>query len=136
MADGTDYPDLEPDGLGDISIERATKILNGDKARPIKWGEEYRRWPIERRLDYAERLAAAMNAATDLIQQDRDRLAEICLRQEQQIKNAENSRSAQDQLLYTELGRANAREQELAGLVVKLQAEIKENAKRIEELEG
>lgn len=57
----------------DIKMEFITK---GGKAKMISWGEDYKKWDVEKRLEYAESLASAMNDACDLIQKERNVLLE------------------------------------------------------------
>ena len=49
-------------------------IFHEGNVRPIKWGDEYKDWPFERQLKYAQGLASAMNEAATAMQTDRDKL--------------------------------------------------------------
>jgi len=134
---GTDYPDLTPDGLGELhSIKRISGMATPSKVPQIKWGGEYAKWPPERRLRYAERLASSMNHAADILQQERNKLIEVVERQEAQLKSNVKSYVEQGELMHRELGMANAREQELSKLVVQLQKEVREKTSRIAKLEA
>jgi hypothetical protein len=134
---GTKYPDSPPDALGDLkSIRRTPEMATGGLVPRIRWGDEYQSWPIEKRLSYAERLASSMNHAADILQQERDKLIAVVQHQEAQLRENVAKYLEQGALLHRELGAAGAREQELATLVVQLQAEVKEKAARVRVLEA
>ena len=135
MSDATQYPDLAPDGLGEL---KSIKRISGMKAiaPKIRWGDEYNAWPVDRRLDYAERLASAMNHAADVLQQERGKLLDVAKHQETLLEDGVAKYLAQGELMHRELGRANEQQQQLNRLIVQLQAEIKEKTHRIRELQS
>jgi hypothetical protein len=142
MTDDEDiyYPNLEPDDLYTFKDTnfRSIKRLPGmeDKAPKIQWGGRYKEWPIERRLKYAEGLAASMNHAADVLQKERNRLVEIAEHQERQLKGKTRNLAAQGDMLQNEMNHHNSKQQELYELIVELQKTIKQQKKRIKELEG
>lgn len=118
---GTHYPDLPPDGLGDL--QKIERIRNFQRMAPqIRWGDDYRSWPIEKRLRYAENLASSMNHAADLLQKERNALLKTAMHQEAQLKMAVQRYDEQGDLMRRELGRADAEKQDLYRQIVALQA--------------
>lgn len=69
-------------------------IFADGKIRPLQWSHEFNtEWSMERRLNYAQKLAAAMNEAADKMQKDRDRILGIL--QDEHRKREDMERSAQ-----------------------------------------
>jgi len=117
-------PDLE--GYCDeiVSIKR---IPSMNKHPPqIAWGAEYRKWPIGKRLSYAERLASSMNHAADVLQQERKALSDICKQMEQQIKAHIQRYAEQGALMTRQVNKANEEKQELYQESEILHARIRE----------
>lgn len=48
-------------------------IFHEGNVRPIKWGDEFKKWDVERQIKYAQGLASAMNEAASAMQMDRDK---------------------------------------------------------------
>lgn len=116
-------PDLTSfEGQGDVKkVERVpTK-----KVHMIAWGEEYKSWPVERRLEFAEKLASSMNHAADLLQQERNELLKIARAQDEQLKANSKSFAGQGQLIHKELAAADAEKQTLYQEIVDLKQQIK-----------
>jgi len=129
-----DYPDSPPDGLG--ALKKIERLPNMMKTAPkIKWGDEYMSWPVDARLNYAEKLAASMNHAADVLQNERNGLLDIANTQERKIKELQASYDQQTMVVTQELGSSNAAQQELFQTIVDLKSELKAAHKRIRELE-
>ena len=50
-----------------------TDLFDSGKVKQIVWGDKFNEWSVEKQLDYAKKLASAMNEAADEMQKDRDR---------------------------------------------------------------
>jgi hypothetical protein len=50
-------------------------VNKGGKIKMIAWGQDYQKWDVGKRLEYAESLASALNDACDLIQKERNNFA-------------------------------------------------------------
>lgn len=48
-------------------------IFHEGNVRPIKWGDEFKKWNVEKQISYATSLASAMNEAAAAMQADRDK---------------------------------------------------------------
>lgn len=123
----------------DYSIGGMKKItpVPGMRTRPpkIRWGEEYLSWPIERRLNYAERLASAMNHAADVLQTQANQDKEIIAHQEKQLVHMTKQYAGQGDLMHRELAGQDAEKQALYTEIVKLKSEIKGLKKQLKDLE-
>ena len=120
------YPDLEPDGLGDL--KSITRISGMKTSAPhIEWGGEYLGWDIKKRLSFAERLASSMNHAADILQIERNKLLEVCTAQEELIKDHVRKYVSQGELMHKELQGANAEQQKLYTTIVDIQKELKKS---------
>ncbi len=134
MGEETNYPDSPPDTLGDLKdIKRLPGMNNRSK---IKWGDEYRSWPIEKRLDYAERLAASMNNAASVLQDERNNLLEVARSQEKQLEQAKVTAHQSTQIMHQQIAQTAAEKQQLYNQIVQLQSELKQSRIRIKELSG
>lgn len=107
-------------------------ISKGGKVKMIAWGKDYRKWSTEKKLEYSEALASAMNEACDLIQQERNAL--IIRNRELEKVVGELSRAADDlrQANITNITQTNAEKQQLIGRIRELEAEIKQYNAEVE----
>jgi hypothetical protein len=111
-------------------------IFAEGRVKQIKWGREFLDWPIQKREDYAKKLASAMNQAADEMQQDRDRHLEARVVAEKQREEAEQARDIAKDTLMQNIMESNAKEQELLKKLIELQARVTAQDKVIEELNG
>jgi Skp family chaperone for outer membrane proteins len=131
-----DYPDLEPDGLGDLkSIKRVNGMAAAANVPQISWGPDYMSWPLKRRLRFAERLASSMNHAADLLQKERNALLDIKAKLERQLKHSEKKYLEQGELFHSEVTRAGEREQAALRDLVETKRSLKEALARLKALE-
>ena len=135
MGEETNYPNFEPDTLGDL---KEIKRIPPMQVRPpkIKWGDEYLSWPIEKRLEHAEKLAAAMNHAADVLQQERNTLLDVCRQQESQLDLIKKVQTRDGATLHHELEIHNQEKQNLYQEIVKLKSKLKTALGRIKNLGG
>ena len=105
-------------------------------APKIAWGDEYKGWSVRQRLRYAERLAESLNHALDVTQKDRDRLSEVCRRQEAQIEHAQQTYLRQGDVMHQQVTRDGEEKQELYRQIVDLQGELREVRRRLKRHEG
>jgi len=129
------YPDIQPDGLGDLKEIKRLPAMAKNQPK-IAWGEEYQSWPIEKRLHYAERLAASMNNAADVMQKERNELLELCKRQEAQLKDNSVQYHELGDLMNVELAKMDAEKQLLYADLVKITKELKEAKHELLVLKG
>lgn len=111
-------------------------IFAEGRVKQIKWGREFKEWPIEKRESYAKKLASAMNQAADEMQQDRDRHLEAREVAEQQREEAEQARDIAKETLMKNITESNAQIQQLQSELLKLQHRVKVQDKVIEDLNG
>jgi hypothetical protein len=128
------YPDLGPPEGGLGELKEIKRYPGMGQAHRISWGKDYMAWPIEKRLDYAEKLAASMNHAADVLQQERNKLLVVVANQDAQLKSNANSYVGQGNLMHKELASADAEKQVLYQEIVQLKAQIKNLEFKIVEL--
>lgn len=129
------YPNLDPPKAGMGDLKSIAKLPKPVRLPPqIAWGEEYKSWPIEKRLDYAEKLASSMNHAADLLQEERNRLLEIATQQEIKLKAYAKSHLEQGNLVQRELAAADVEKQQLYQEIVQLKAQVKNLQSQVTEL--
>ena len=133
MADDTHYPDLKPDGLGEVDIQLLPEL--NKKAPKITWGDAYLAWPVEKRLEFAEKLASTMNHAADMLQKERNALIDIAKKQELLIADHVRKYDAQSEMIQLQMVRANEEKQELYVQLDDTMKEKKALMLRIRELE-
>ena len=82
-------------------------------ARPpkIAWGRIYQASSNEEKIEYLEKLAASMNHAAALIQDERNQLNKLCELKEQQIEKLKEAMDANNNMLQSEVGKINEERQ-------------------------
>lgn len=127
-------PDLPPHPFGGLKrIERLASMHQ--HAPKIKWGSDYQSWPIEKRLNHAERLAAAMNHAADVLQSERNELLKLVAHQEAQLKQSAVKYLEQGDLIHRQLQKASDKRHEMSACITQLRTENRALKNRVKELE-
>ena len=105
-------------------------IFAEGRVKQIAWGETFQEWPIERQLNYAKKLASAMNEAADHMQ----KYLELANKMFQEAQNAEKARDIAKQTLTQNIIEGNQREQDLQMQIVQLQGSLREKERVIDDL--
>jgi len=95
----------------------------------IMWGPEYLMKTDSAKIEYLEKLAAAMNHAAHLIQDERDQLNKLCGLKEEQITSMKASLAQNNEMIHSEITKMNEERQSYNAQIAKLN-------QRIRELEG
>lgn len=102
-------------------------IFSDDKIRPLQWSHEFNtEWSMERKLNYAQKLAAAMNEAADKMQQDRDRILGILQDEHQKREEMERSAQIAKETLQKVVSSHNEKMQAMQNTIMSLQSELQE----------
>lgn len=88
-------------------------ISKGGRVKMISWGEDYKEWTLEKRLEYAEALASAMNDACDLIQKERNQYLKEKLELQAALLECDKNLSTQRLNNINSITKSNADKQEL-----------------------
>lgn len=112
---------------------RFEDIFSGGKVKQIKWGDEFKEWPIDKQLNYAKQLASAMNQAADEMQKDRDKHIEATILAEKLRDEAYEARDIAKVTLIQNITESNAELHSLQTELGKSQTRIKELEKLLEE---
>jgi len=109
-------------------------IFANNKIKPIKWGDEFNDWPIEKQVSYAKSLASAMNEAADKMQQDRDRVFNLMTSAQTQKEEAEHAMNIAKQTMTKSIIDSNEQVQKLQKQIMLLQDRVKAQDELIEKL--
>lgn len=104
------------------------------RVRMIKWGKDYNQWDTDKRLEYAEALASAMNDACRVIQDERNEWLSKAKNLEQQLEQADVQAKNHMQNNINAITKANMDKQELAKTIQKLENQLLAAQKRNDEL--
>ena len=99
-------------------------IFSDNRIKPIKWSDEFYEWPFERQLNYAQKLASAMNEAADKMQEDRDRVLGILQDEHAKREEAEKAALIAKQTLQNAVTKQNERVQVMQKEIQSLQARL------------
>lgn len=115
---------------------KVSVIGKGGAVKSLAWGDDYKEWPIEKRLEYAEALAAAMNDAADRIQQERDKLLEENILIKNLNANAQKFADISRESLVKNITESNQLNQDYIREIAELKVRINAQEKVIEQLNG
>jgi predicted nucleic acid-binding Zn-ribbon protein len=113
------------DDLVGAGFEKLDPKLLPIQPPKIKWGLLYQDKSDEEKIRFLEKLAASMNHAAALIQDERDKLNELCEKKEQQLMQMAKNVRDNNSMLQQEVTNMNNQRQFYNGEVARLNAEIK-----------
>ena len=114
-----------------ISEEVIRKRVSKD-APPISWTGEFDDLPQEKKIIYLKKLTSSLNHALDLMQEERNELAQVVKNQEATIENIETKLSVQASIMQQQLMNDNAEKEVMKQEAVKLKGELKKLKKDLE----
>lgn len=104
---------------------KLTDLFESHTIKQISWGDEFKAWPVEKQIDYAKKLASAMNEAAREMQKDRDRHYEARVLAEKQREEAEQAAQISKNTMVQSVMDANTKTRELENEVLKLLTRLK-----------
>jgi len=104
---------------------KLTDLFESHTIKQIAWGEEFNAWPIEKQVDYAKKLASAMNEAAREMQKDRDRHYEARVLAEKQRGEAQQATDIAKSTMVQSVLDSNTKTRELENEVLKLLTRLK-----------
>lgn len=110
--------------IGNLEKINFQYVGKGGKVKMIAWGKEYKSWPVEKRLEYAEALASAMNEACDVIQQERDKALQELLKAKKQLDEIGNAYNIQKQININSITKANQDKEAYVKTIRELEKEL------------
>ena len=102
-----------------------TDLFDNHKVKQIAWGEDFLAWPIEKQVDYAKKLASAMNEAAAEMQKDRDRHFDARILAEKQRDEAEAASAIAKDTMVKSVMDSNMKTRELEDEILKLLTRLK-----------
>jgi len=118
---GNKDDDLVMDGF-----KKLDPHLTSTKAPRIKWGDKYKSWSPERRLKYVEDLAASMNNAAAIIQEERNELGRLCEMKEKQLIKISAELTRNNEMILAEVTKMNEYKQSTNLEIARLNGIIRE----------
>lgn len=116
----------DQDDLVAVGFKRLDAKLLEDRAPKIQWGVLYKRKSDKEKIRYLEKLAASMNHAAALIQEERNQLVRLCELKEQQLAVMAKAVEANNAMLQQEIVRMNAEQQGANATIARLNTRVKE----------
>lgn len=102
-----------------------TDLFNNQKVKQIKWGDKFKKWPIERQLSYAKKLASAMNEAADEMQKDRDRCFDAMKLAQAQREEAQEAAAISKRTMVQAVVDSNEKTRSLENEIIILRDRLK-----------
>ena len=106
---------IKQDNLQEDLIAKGFHKLDDEllvaKAPKIAWGRIYQASSNEEKIEYLEKLAATMNHAASLIQDERNQLTKLCELKEQQIEKLKAAMDQNNVMLQSEVAKINEERQ-------------------------
>lgn len=100
------------------------------KPPKIKWGKIYEQSTDKQKIEYLEKLAATMNHAAYLIQEERNQMLELVAKKEEQIIKLKEAMGKNMDMLTSEITKMNEQRQEFHKEVARLNKRIRELEKK------
>lgn len=97
-------------------------IFHEGNVRPIKWGDEFKKWDVEKQIKYSTGLASAMNEAAAAMQADRDKTFDSLKIAKRLKAEAEQARDIAKNTMTQVIIESNANIQRLEKQVIELTA--------------
>ena len=120
-ANGKDEPDLMVEGFH--RLDGRTMVAHPPK---IQWGVIYKEKSDADKIKYLEKLAATMNHAAFLVQEERNSLGALCEKKEGQLQQMMTDITANNNMLQSEVTKMNEQRQGFNQEVARLNAKIRE----------
>jgi len=106
------------------------------KIPKIKFAEEFEERPDSEKISYLKELASSMNHAADLMQKERNVLAEEVKKKTALLENAEKALMIQKSIVSNHLLSGNLQIQELSNQILNLQSQLKIASQTIEKMKA
>jgi predicted RNA-binding protein with PUA domain len=116
--------------VGTISNINFSYVAEGGQVKMIAWGKDYKTWNTERKLEFAEALASAMNEAAEIMQNERNILAEEVLKLNKLLEKAQEATDIMRNTNVTAITKFNAEKQDMAARIRELETMLSDAEKR------
>lgn len=104
---------------------KLTDLFESHTIKQIAWGDEFKAWPVEKQIDYAKKLASAMNEAAREMQKDRNRHYDARVLAENQRDEAVEATGIAKNTMVKSVLDGNAKTRELEDEILKLLTRLK-----------
>lgn len=104
---------------------KLSDLFDSHTIKQIAWGDDFKAWPVEKQVEYAKKLASAMNEAAREMQKDRDRHYEARVLAEKQCDAAAKATQIAKTTMIQSVLDSNDKTRELENEVLKLLTRLK-----------
>lgn len=114
------------DKMGFMESIDMSFVKKGGLVKNIAWGKDYREWPVERRLEFAEALSSALNEGLEVMQNERNIAMEEVLKLRSQLENAQKNLETVQQTNINAITNFNKEKQDMAKRIRELEKEVQD----------
>lgn len=100
-------------------------VAKGGQVKMISWGKDYMNWELDKRLEFAEALASAMNEAADLMQNERNIAMEEAVKLQKQLESAQQNLDIVRNTNIKAITDFNSEKQQMAKRIKELEANVR-----------
>ncbi len=100
-------------------------LFDNHRVKQIQWGDEFNKWALDKQVDYAKKLASAMNEAADEMQQDRDRCFDAMKLAQSQRDEAQQAAAISKQTMVQAVLDSNTKARTLEDEIMLLNQRLK-----------
>lgn len=111
-----------------------TVEIKQPKLKMIKFGDEFEQWDVAKKIDYLKKLASSMNQAADMMQTERNIIAEEYKVAKAQLENSESNLHIQKAIVMKAITDNNAAKEEYIRRIQELEYRVKTQDGVIESL--
>jgi hypothetical protein len=111
--------------IKEVKVEDLNLPDDPGRAPQIVWGEDFENFDKDNKIRYLKKLCSALNHAADLIQKERNNLAEECVKMAKQLENADKIVGIRKDTLVKALTDHNEEKQKLIKELQRVQRELK-----------
>lgn len=118
---------IDQDDFVAAGFARLDERVLEQRAPKIKWGEVYRGKTGEQKVAWAEKVASTMNQAAARLQQERDELAALCEKKEEQLESLKKAMDQNHAMLVSEMTKLNEERQQFLTSIADLKRQLREH---------
>jgi hypothetical protein len=106
-------------------------ISKGGKVKMISWGNDYNKWSVDKRLEFSEALASALNEGLELMQNERNIAMEEVLKLQSQLLKAQENLDIMRETNITAITSFNKEKQDMVKIIRELEVKLDKENKEV-----
>ena len=116
---------IDPDFIAD-GFHKLDSRLMEERAPKIQWGVIYQEMSYHEKIRYLEKLAATMNHAAFLVQEERNHFGELCEKKEKQIIAMSKALDQNNAMIQQQVTKMNEDRQQYNKAIADLKKQVRE----------